>query len=170
MTTKIDPRQSRPVYYDAPDGQLICAGRRSVSPNPRRGHTVFRWLPQNADYAVGDNGEVWSFKFGRWKLLKPSVRDKGYYFVAVRINGRIRAVGVHCLVLWAFYGPPPPDRPLVLHWDDNPANNNLTNLRYGSPADNGLDRQRLRETKFQRLFDEWDRGPTGVGKESRNMS
>jgi hypothetical protein len=39
----------------------------------------------------------------------------------------------------AFVGPPPKEKPLVMHLDDNPLNNNLSNLRYGSNRDNFMD-------------------------------
>jgi hypothetical protein len=45
---------------------------------------------------------------------------------------------VHHLVLAAFVGPCP-DGLIGLHWDDDPYNNTLENLRYGTRSDNGTD-------------------------------
>lgn len=46
---------------------------------------------------------------------------------------------VHRLVAEAFIGPQPEGKPLVLHWDDDPDNNQVTNLRWGTSADNQRD-------------------------------
>ena len=51
-----------------------------------------------------------------------------------------RRYDVHRLVAHAFI-PLVPDKRWVLHNDDNPANNRVENLRWGSPADNQLDRK-----------------------------
>ena len=45
---------------------------------------------------------------------------------------------IHALVLLAFVGPRP-DGAECLHADDDPNNNRLTNLRYGTHAENGRD-------------------------------
>jgi hypothetical protein len=45
---------------------------------------------------------------------------------------------VHRLVLLAFVGPAPEGME-GCHWDDDPLNNHLSNLRWGTPGDNGLD-------------------------------
>lgn len=46
------------------------------------------------------------------------------------------------LVLFAFMGPPPKGKPCALHFDDDPNNNDLSNLRWGSRADNVADQIR----------------------------
>ena len=58
------------------------------------------------------------------------------------IRSRHRDVYVHVLVCLAWHGPPPFERALVLHHDDDPQNNRPDNLRWGSHADNEADRRR----------------------------
>ena len=48
---------------------------------------------------------------------------------------------VHSLVAEAFL-PNPDNLPSVLHWDDNPQNSRLDNLRWGTAEDNSEDRLR----------------------------
>ena len=49
---------------------------------------------------------------------------------------------LHRLVCEAFHGPAPTDKPLALHWDDDPLNNDCSNLRWGSAQDNADDMKR----------------------------
>ncbi len=111
------------------------------------------WLPcaEWPGYEVSDLGRVRSV--GRWmihhrhktnmwwkeKVLKPGAQKSGHLFVV--LTGQ-RAVRVHRLVAQAFIGSPPFPDAQVLHWDDNPANNVSTNLRYGTCKDNADDQKR----------------------------
>lgn len=49
---------------------------------------------------------------------------------------------VHRLVAVAFLGPAPEGKNQVCHIDGDPANNNVANLKWGSPAENTADRVR----------------------------
>jgi hypothetical protein len=51
---------------------------------------------------------------------------------------RVVTKRIHQLVLLAFVGPCPEGME-VLHWDDNSANNRLSNLRYGTRSENQFD-------------------------------
>jgi hypothetical protein len=113
------------------------------------------WRPvveYEARYEVSDRGRVRSLGFysgNRWgtktwrapRLLRLHlVQPQGYRSVALTDgSGGQRLVKVHRLVLHAFVGPPPPDKPHGLHKDDNPANNRLANLRWGTRSENGYD-------------------------------
>lgn len=57
------------------------------------------------------------------------------------VDKKRRDFKVHRLVMEAFVGPCPEGLE-VLHWDDNPANNHLSNLRYGTRSENVKDRVR----------------------------
>ena len=46
------------------------------------------------------------------------------------------------LVLTAFVGPPPTDKHEAAHWDGNPDNNKLSNLRWATGTENNLDKHR----------------------------
>ena len=53
--------------------------------------------------------------------------------------GRKRRAYVHVLVLEAFVGPRPADKPHTRHLDGDGANNRVENLRWGSVAENQAD-------------------------------
>ena len=67
------------------------------------------------------------------KMLRPGPQLKsGHLSVAI---GKGNSRMVHQLVMEAFVGPCPEGRE-VLHGDHSPANNRLTNLRYGTRSEN----------------------------------
>ena len=47
-----------------------------------------------------------------------------------------KAFSVHRLVCEAFHGPQPPDKPIVIHIDENPSHNNPENLKWGTQKEN----------------------------------
>lgn len=92
-------------------------------------------------YQVSNTGKIKSFinnRHGICKkshILKPVLNPKGYETVTLgRKNRRL----VHRLVATEFI-PNPDDLPLVRHIDDNPRNNNVSNLRWGTQVDNMQD-------------------------------
>lgn len=99
-------------------------------------------------YEVSDRGRVRSldrtvvhrtgFRQRRRGQVRKSVRQKNGYF-SVLLPDRRRYV--HILVLEAFVGPCPPGHE-TLHHDGDPSNNDLTNLRYGTPSENAYDKIR----------------------------
>jgi hypothetical protein len=58
---------------------------------------------------------------------------------------------VHRLVCEAFHGPPPFDRAVVIHLDEDATNNRADNLKWGTQKEN------LNMPKFKA----WQRGRTG---------
>ena len=116
------------------------------------------WLPvvgYEGLYEVSDQGRVRSLtrcvamsagsifekKTIKGILLTPGDDTHGYKHV-VLCRDRIRKTSkIHQLVMFAFVGPNP-SRLLVLHQDGNPANNILSNLRYGTHQDNMDDKVR----------------------------
>lgn len=118
--------------------------------------TVRRWQPIpdcGGRYYVSDVGDVRSadwrhtnalgvVKRHRGRILK-RWKTRGYPFVILTLpEGGSRTVYIHQLVCAAFCGPKPFPGAGALHWDDNPDNNDWTNLRWGTDADNALDRAR----------------------------
>ena len=78
------------------------------------------------------------------RYLKISVMKSGHLRVGISDQATTRGRLIHRLVAEAFLGPPPEGKPLALHWDDNPANNQPSNLRWGTYADNRRDLMRNR--------------------------
>ena len=100
-------------------------------------------------YEVSDHGGVRSLPRPavdgvRWlkgKRLSPTKIGTGgryYYRVKLWRDGHERLVRVHHLVLEAFVGPRPAGHD-GLYWDDDPLNNHVSNLRWGTDADNQQD-------------------------------
>ena len=95
-------------------------------------------------YEVSNRGRVRSWwrrgpsgKMGDTPRILKEYPDPVYI---VRANGEARIIAR--LVLLAFVGPPPEGKSLALHYDDDPSNNNLSNLRWGSHRDNAEDFRR----------------------------
>jgi HNH endonuclease len=111
-------------------------------------------------YRVGDDGSVWScvmpggrgprFLGDEWHPLRPIGDRRGYLHVFVRPGpGRRMESGrrrdqrrrVHRLILEAFVGPRPPGME-CRHLDGDHGNNRLSNICWGTPADNTADKIR----------------------------
>lgn len=118
-----------------------------------------RWLPvpgYEGLYLVSDHGRVYALERTRQcghpgsapqvrpaQLLKPNPvgTKRTHLAVTLQRDKRRWHVKVHQLVLLAFVGPCPEGME-VLHWDDNPRNNHLSNLRYGTRQENIEDAKR----------------------------
>lgn len=113
-----------------------------------------RWVPVEGYeglYEVSDTGKVKSlarrvefhrqgkpsYFTTRERLLRTSGGEK-YRMVILCKGGEKKPHLVHRLVAQAFI-PNPERHPFVLHGDDNPQNNNVENLRWGTHSDNMLD-------------------------------
>lgn len=132
-----------------------------------------RWLPVPVEgfghlYEVSDQGRVRSLdrvvpalsrghltiypKKFRGQVLKINVprgdRGRGQNATVMLCRDGISVTPrVHILVLEAFVGPRP-DGMWGLHWDDDPWNNRLDNLRWGTPTDNAQDAIRNGVTRW----------------------
>jgi hypothetical protein len=94
-------------------------------------------------YRVGSDGSVWSRKRGRgivdeWRQLRQNALASGHKAISLVNEHGGKKLLVHRLVLRAFVGEPPPKHE-ALHGDGNPANNRLSNLRWGTRAENMQD-------------------------------
>ena len=98
-------------------------------------------------YRVGLDGSVWSCRLKGskidsvapwWQMVPASNGKSGHRFVRFRQNGRCKKVYVHRLVLEAFTGACPEGQE-CLHADGDPSNNEASNLRWGTRAENCAD-------------------------------
>ena len=101
----------------------------------------FRVIPGFNDYQITHFGLVRNIRTGR--LLKQTTVQTGHKVVRVKSDqGSWKTMGVHRLVLIAFMGWPPFADPDAAHFDGNPANNSLLNLRWATRLENQADRLR----------------------------
>lgn len=104
-------------------------------------------------YRVSDRGRIKSLtrQVSHWrggghlrsapsKILK-EYRGR-YYSVTLSVLGKTKSWFVQYLVLMAFVGPRPDQQHKALHKDDDPANNNLSNLYWGTQKQNCQDAAR----------------------------
>lgn len=89
-------------------------------------------------YEVSDLGRVRSLNFkrtGKTKILQPIDNGKGYLFVSLCKDGKVKMMYVHRLVASAFL-PNPLNLDTVNHKNEDKRNNNVSNLEWMSQADN----------------------------------
>lgn len=91
------------------------------------------WQPVEGyeDYAVSNFGRVKSLKYGNEKILKSWNNGKGYLFVSLCRNGKMKHFKIHRLVAIAFL-PNPEGFPEINHIDENKSNNCVDNLEWCS--------------------------------------
>lgn len=105
----------------------------------------YRDVPGFPGYRVGSDGSVWNAWINchlgrrltaRWKPMKLSPGSKGYLRVNLTpVGERYRTFRVHRLVLEVFVGPCP-DGMECRHLNGAKTDNRLTNLAWGTPAEN----------------------------------
>lgn len=88
---------------------------------------------KNTRYYVSKNGTVINKESG--KILVHSVNDLRYHRIHPRNNGKRMNLFVHRLVAECFI-PNPENKPFVLHKDNNPENNHVSNLKWGTQSEN----------------------------------
>jgi hypothetical protein len=103
--------------------------------------TIF-WKPITGfpNYMVSCTGEVLSLVTENPLKMKQCFDSKGYLFVNISNENGNKAMRVHRLVGNAFLGLDLDNQSIcILHRDDNPKNNNLSNLFVGTQIDNMKD-------------------------------
>lgn len=114
---------------------------------------IWKTIPGWESYEVSDTGQVRNSRTGL--ILKSWPVKTGHRQVALSISGIKKVFTIHRLVAIAHI-PNPKGLPMVLHWDDNPENNRVENLRWGTRSDNLNDSVRngthpnTRKTKCKR--------------------
>lgn len=96
-----------------------------------------RDIPGQPGYQCSRDGRVFSLKQGAPRELALFARDgRAYLGVNLTHGGKFRTHRVHRLVALAWVGAAPSPQHIVMHADDNPANNHALNLSWGLPRDN----------------------------------
>jgi hypothetical protein len=116
--------------------------------------SIWKSIPDAPDYYASITGEILSLKKEVPLILKQVNDGKGYRVV----NINKRATFVHRLIGCAFLGLSLKNsKDCIMHLDDDPKNNNLSNLRLGSQLDNLKDmRNKGRNYKASARFNQAD--------------
>lgn len=106
-----------------------------------------KWMPTSwsSDYEVSNYGNVRSWRpAGNSRSIPTEPRmlsqwnSNGYLAVTLCVNQKMKNFLVHRLVAEAFIGICP-SKMIVCHIDDNKKNNIVSNLKYGTYSENGID-------------------------------
>ncbi len=123
------------------------------------------------DYAVSNLGRVKRLTYKKASPAKAGrilsgtpIKDGGYLVVILCSPSRKRWVKVHVLVCEAFIGPRPSKAHQAAHWDGNPANNALSNLRWATNKENMQDAIRHGRTNRGRHWRVVDGAVTDASK------
>jgi len=134
-----------------PDRSAATGGRSEVGLD---GSIEWRTIPGYGEYEVSNSGDVRrSIPRANWPaghLLRPARSASGHLYVMLAVRpgaNRSKKEFVHRLVACAFLGEQPFSGACVLHADDDPNNNSVGNLRWGTRKDNYEDRMKNRGWK-----------------------
>lgn len=86
---------------------------------------------------ISRSGKAYRFRNGKWERLKEYISPKGYVHVHLYVGGHKsgRIKRLNRLVAEA-YIPNPDNLPVVMHLDNNPLNNKVSNLKWGTYKQN----------------------------------
>lgn len=87
-------------------------------------------IPKYSPYYVSDEGKVYKKQNGMYFEITQGFSRKGYKLVTLTVNGKKKRLQVHRLVMLSFCPCENSSQLLVNHKDENPSNNNLSNLEW----------------------------------------
>lgn len=89
-------------------------------------------IPGFSNYYISRTGKLYSKFTGNWRLVKPAMKDNGYLSNSlVGDDGKRKNFYRHGLVA-STYIPNPNHYPQVCHKDNDPENNRVSNLYWGT--------------------------------------
>ena len=100
-------------------------------------YEVFLPVDGYSNYFISNFGNIKNSKTNR--IMKPYNHPQGYKRIIIYENGNIKKIYIHRLVAIAFLENPD-NKKVIDHIDNNPANNNVKNLRWATQKDNSCNR------------------------------
>lgn len=99
-----------------------------------------QWRPIKGypKYYVSNTGQVASVMRGKFHVLSSWPNQYGHQYVQIQNEYERVKIGIHRLVAETFLSNPE-GYPIVMHKDDNPSNNHVDNLKWGTFSDNTRD-------------------------------
>jgi len=122
-TTEVEGATALPAFTPCTKGLLMA-------------NEIWRTVVGHPNYEVSDHGRVRIIKTG---AIKGTTLNRKYPSVTMYTQGRYRDC-IHRMVAAAFIGPRPVGME-VRHLDGDPTNNHVSNLTYGTHAENMADRR-----------------------------
>lgn len=106
----------------------------------------FQHLDSIPEFAVSSDGRAWTLRPPRsapqgwsgWRVLHVTINRDGYHLVGVFIDGKWKTRSLYRLVLEGFVGPCP-DGMECLHGPNGKDDNSVSNVRWGTRAENMRD-------------------------------
>lgn len=125
-------------YYDGYDWDIDGFPGEYVYGDLYESDSSERWkpMPGAPDYWISTENRVWSGI--KHKFINGSPTKHGYTDFSLKCDGKRVRKNLHKALAEAFI-PNPNNYPEVRHMNDNPADNWLDNLRWGTQADNVRD-------------------------------
>lgn len=108
-------------------------------------------IPGYPGHYLNRKGNLWRFREGKWVKVKRYISPKGYPHVHLYdIKAKkLRIKRLNRLVA-TLYIPNPHNLPVVMHLDNNPLNNKVSNLKWGTYKENT--QQMMREGRNKGQF------------------
>jgi hypothetical protein len=108
----------------------------------------------NGDYAVDENGNVFSLKFSKCKKLNLILNNRGYYVVNLLRDGKRKMHTVHRLVAMIFLENYSEDLQID-HINGDRLNNKLENLRIVTHQQNQWNRTKAKGYSWNKNEEKW---------------
>lgn len=103
-------------------------------------HYTWNPVPNYPGYYASSNGQILSMKKSSPLIMRQIAGDDGHKYVFMYVDGKMKKMYVHRAVLFAWKGLPKDDQQ-GRHLDDNPNNNDLCNLAWGTSLENTNDKR-----------------------------
>jgi hypothetical protein len=114
-------------------------------------------IPKFPKYSMSADGcEVLNTETG--KLITISTDVKGYKWVSLLINGKIKRVAIHRLIGFTYLPAPDADQIWINHKDGNKGNNNADNLEWSTISSNIKHAYDTGLHQIKRGIDHWRAG------------